>query len=78
MSEVQVPILQFRDSIRDLARPNLFQVELFFPEGGTIKSGADSGINSTVAENSSKSTVGGDTPGAVSYTHLTLPTIVDV
>ena len=63
MSEVQVPILQFRDSIRDLARPNLFQVELFFPEGGTIKSGADSGINSTVAENSSKSTVGGDTPG---------------
>ena len=63
MSEVQVPILQFRDSIRDLARPNLFQVELFFPQGGTIKSGADSGINSTVAENSSKSTVGGDTPG---------------
>lgn len=58
--DINVPIIDFRNNIADLARPNLFQVELFFPDGNTIKSDAQGGVSSTINENSSKSNTGGD------------------
>jgi len=46
--QVNAPILDFRNRIGDLARPNLFQVEIGFPsivDAGTPNSGATPGSN---------------------------------
>ena len=44
--QINAPILDFRNRIGDLARPNLFQVEIGFPQivdNGTPQSGATPG-----------------------------------
>ena len=44
--QINAPILDFRNRIGDLARPNLFQVEVGFPQivdNGTPQSGATPG-----------------------------------
>jgi len=50
---INAPIMTFRDRIQDLARPNLFQVELGFPgivDQGTAASGATPGTQEQVTQ----------------------------
>ena len=56
-SSVRAPIFTFRDQVRDFARPNLFQVEIYAPpvlqDSVGPQSGAVAGSVAEVAENTS-------------------------
>ena len=61
--QVNAPILDFRNRIGDLARTNLFQVEIGFPsivDSGTPQSGATPGSN----EQRTQESAGGSTAGS--------------
>ena len=56
-SSVRAPIFSFRDQVKDFARPNLFQCEIYAPpilqDGVSPQSGGVSGSNAEATENSS-------------------------
>ena len=55
-SSVRAPIFSFRDQVRDFARPNLFQVEIYSPpilqDGVSPQSGGVAGSSAEASENS--------------------------
>jgi hypothetical protein len=60
--QVNAPILDFRNRIGDLARPNLFQVEIGFPsivDSGTPQSGATPGSNEQRTQESAGASTSG-------------------
>ena len=59
-NEVNAPIFQFRNTISDLARPNLFQVQLYFPgDIGTTPDTGDSSVSGNADASSGESAAAG-------------------
>lgn len=67
--QLNAPILDFRNRIGDLARPNLFQVEIGFPgivDGGTPNSGATPGSQEQRAQESAGASQAGSGSSSLS------------
>ena len=54
-SAIRAPIFSFRDQVKDFARPNLFQVEIYAPpilqDGVSPQSGGVAGSSADASEN---------------------------
>jgi len=67
--QLNAPILDFRNRIGDLARPNLFQVEIGFPgivDGGTPNSGATPGSQEQRTQESAGASLAGSGSSSLS------------